>query len=67
MFRIVSTTVIVALASIVVLVINESADAARMRCGSSWELCAERGRGPGAAQGVVQPGSTQKKVKRPQR
>ena len=24
----------------------DSADAARIRCGSSWEVCAQRGRGP---------------------
>ncbi len=68
MFRIVSVTVIVALTSIVVLVLSESANAHRIRCGSTWEKCAERGRGPGATQGIqVQPSATQKKVKQPQR
>jgi hypothetical protein len=65
MFRTVSKTVIVALASIVVLVTSGSADAARLRCGSSWELCAERGKGPGAKQGVVQPSG--KQIKQQQR
>ena len=65
MFRTVSKTVIVALASTVVLVISHAADAARLRCGSSWEVCAQRGKGPGAKQGVVQPSGTQ--IKQQQR
>jgi hypothetical protein len=24
------------------------ADAARIRCGSSWDICAQRGKGPGS-------------------
>ena len=68
MFRMVSIGAIFALTSIVVLVLSDTANAHRIRCGSSWELCAERGRGPGAAQGApVQPAGTQKKVKQQQR
>jgi hypothetical protein len=47
------------------LAISESVEAARMRCGSSWEICAQRGKGPGAAQGVIQPGG--KRIKQQQR
>jgi hypothetical protein len=52
-------TIIIALASVVVPVISDAADAARIRCGSSWEICAQRGKGPGAKQGVTQPRGSQ--------
>ena len=53
-------TVIVALvASMAMLAISESVEAARIRCGSSWDICAQRGKGPGAAQGVIQPDGKQ--------
>jgi hypothetical protein len=45
------------------------ASAATVRCGSSWELCAQRGRGPGhphptnirdnVRRGLIQPGAEQ--------
>ena len=31
-----------------VLASSDFADAARIRCGSSWEICAQRGKGPGS-------------------
>jgi hypothetical protein len=58
-------TVIVALACMTIVVISDPANAHRIRCGSSWELCAQRGTGPGAKQGVVQPGG--KQIKQQQR
>ena len=48
---------------------SDFADAARIRCGSSWEICAQRGRGPGLPhptnirdnirRGLIQPGAEQ--------
>src|SRR5215510_15130568 len=29
------------------------ADAARIRCGSSWEICAQRGKGPGLSHPII--------------
>jgi len=29
------------------ITVVSDANAARIRCGSSWEICAQRGRGPG--------------------
>jgi hypothetical protein len=59
------TFIVALVASMALLAISESVEAARMRCGSSWEMCAQRGKGPGAAQGVVQPGG--KQIKQQQR
>jgi hypothetical protein len=56
--------IVVLVASTAMLAISESVEAGK-RCGSSWEICAQRGKGPGAAQGVVQPGS--KQIKQQQR
>jgi len=51
------------------LISSNSADAATVRCGSTWEICAQRGRGPGLPhptnirdnirRGLVQPGAEQ--------
>jgi hypothetical protein len=56
----------------VALMLAYSADAATIRCGSSWQLCAERGKGPGRSTtiprqlnnvrpGLIQPTTTQPK------
>jgi hypothetical protein len=56
------------------LVSSGSADAARIRCGSTWEICAQRGRGPGLVQpsnnvrrGLLPPGASEKPIKQQQR
>ena len=36
----------IAIVILLVLASIDTADAARIRCGSSWEICAQRGRGP---------------------
>jgi hypothetical protein len=46
------------------LTITSYADAHRLRCGSSWELCAQRGKGPAAKQGVVPRGNQLKQQQR---
>jgi hypothetical protein len=51
-------SLIMGLAALGVLLLDAlgSAEAHRLRCGSSWELCAQRGKGPGARfQQQVQP------------
>jgi hypothetical protein len=56
----------------VALMLAYSADAATIRCGSSWQICAERGKGPGrpttvprqlnnVRRGLIQPNTTQPK------
>ena len=42
-----------------VLAISDSADAVTPKCGSTWEICAQRGRGPGYPKPPRQPGSGQ--------
>ena len=60
---------VIVVGAFAVLVSSDSADAATLRCGSSWELCAQRGRGPGhphptnirdnIRRGLIQPGAEQ--------
>jgi hypothetical protein len=52
-------TVIAALvASMALLAISESAEAAKMKCGSSWEICAQRGKGPGRVKASSSPAAS---------
>jgi hypothetical protein len=55
----IKTIIVTLVATITVIAISEPVQAARIRCGSSWDVCAQRGKGPGAKQGVIQPRGNQ--------